>query len=450
MEWNPYRSWVRDLYFLQQAELALATHPSVQCAYPVEPATCRLLLTTCVGAIDAILEDNRDHECLRKYFSLPIKSSIRDKATALFSGFVDAGVVVDINVLRDYECLKYLRNQTIHTRAPSDTEASLLGERQWPTHADEFTMGYADRIVSVFRDFLSYFIKATVVDAFLTGDERILEIGDLHLVPSPAKALERARALSSPRNALNSWWNSAEKALDLANRAAPKNSELILELNNLALDIWKHRSEMLTRAGLSLGVVVEYCGVLEELIEHVPNVVLPLATPPRKVANLDPNVIDNLRQRGCEYSVRALADIEYEAKHAVGNQLDEPLWANVTEAMATALSRFFFNLETEDQARKVARALRGGFAAYNLVRNNVMTDLLARLVVLLSGNQSQMGTAEAGRESLDALRLRTAWYHVVEKIESEGSPAGWQPNSQQPTVRWWERYATVFNVAAKS
>lgn len=450
MEGNLYQRWVADLYFLQQAELALATHPRVECPYPVEPAICRLLLATCVGVIDAILEDNRDQEFLRNYFSLSKRPSTKEKATALFSGLLQAGVVVDINVVRDYECLKYLRNQVIHTRASKDTEALLLGERQWPGRPDDFTMEHADRIVGVFRAFVSYFIKARFVDSFETGDERIIEIGDLHLVPGPAKALERLRALPSPRNALSSWWSSAEKALDLAMRSGPENTDLILALRDLALDVWQHRRDMLAQAGLTPEVVIEHRRILEELIDHVPNVVLPLCVRPREVVKLESKFIEKLREKGCEDSVRAVATVQREAENAIGNQLDEPLWGNVTEPMATALSRFFFNLETEDHARAVARALRGGFAAYNLVRNSAMTDLLARLVVLLSSNQSQMGTAEAGRESLDALRLRVAWYHILENIGFVGFPVGWQRNSRQPIAGPWESYEKVFDVVASS
>jgi hypothetical protein len=76
--------------------------------------------------------------------------------------------------------------------------------------------------------------------------------------------------------------------------------------------------------------------------------------------------------------------------------------------------------------------------------------MLARLVVLLSGDQSQMETAEAGRESLDALRLRAAWYHVVENIGCGGSPIGWQRNSRQRIAGRWKNYEKVFDVIASS
>lgn len=154
-----------DVIYLHEARCALRTHPlrgDYAFAEYLDASFCRMLTVFIVGAIEAMLQSWRDRDrvkVLETYFRK--NASNRDRVSALYEAFRQAGIPVDKEIFDDYLAIKYLRNTIVHGRW-RDEEKEWLDARGFPTDTRKLTKEHLDKIEHVYQNMMFYIFLTTV------------------------------------------------------------------------------------------------------------------------------------------------------------------------------------------------------------------------------------------------------------------------------------------------
>lgn len=112
---------------------------------------CRLLVTSIVTAIDAILDSWREKSrVLEPYFALPDNTPNIKRKESLQRAFVDHGIQIDESVLDDYLAIKFIRNASVHSRWKA-SEKEWVSSRNFTTDLNRFAMDDFSRFSVIYN-----------------------------------------------------------------------------------------------------------------------------------------------------------------------------------------------------------------------------------------------------------------------------------------------------------
>lgn len=438
------RAFQEDVRFIQEARLALETHPKARVDGSIEVSASRLLACAIVGAVESVLSRWRDRPAGRAYFD--IKSTNQDRIKALGRVVHECGIEPNISLLEDFVAIKELRNAILHG-GWNDAKIKFIESRGFPASLDQLRGNEWRRFITVAQELLRCLVGAHTSDfiEYMKNRSRSTRASDVNKLFDASDLrlafhddTEITRMLIRKHDLFRLFWHNLEVVEEvLGRRESHQTNDVAVhgELVNVTIESWAEvlgilraqRNTTMHDFGMALTV-------LEQLHRANNYAISPLGVQLDELTDMILSEATDLTLTGNEDRETQLLRLGQRMSQvrSEGIDLKKQMWEEgVPEDICVEFVALALRCAPAEP-RAVATALQVGYLVYRRIRNNSPVEALTR--VLHGAPPANQQLAEAARSALLVWKLRDAWYSYVESVRDY---------VRKPRYETWRKYDSL-------